>query len=65
MMLTDFENVVMDYLIKRKTAATVKQIAKFFIRSESYTSNTLRRLAERKLVDVVVAGSTKFYTVRQ
>lgn len=62
--LSDFENKVMDYLIKRKTAATVKQIAKFFIRSESYVSGTMRLLEQKELVQVVTAGKTKFFAVK-
>jgi Mn-dependent DtxR family transcriptional regulator len=62
--LSDFENKVMDYLIKRKTAATVKQIAKFFIRSESYVSGTMRLLEQKELIQVVTAGKTKFFAVK-
>lgn len=65
MTLSDFENKVMDYLIKRKTAATIKQIAKFMIRSDSHVTSTMKGLVEKGLVDVIVAGSTKFYTVKQ
>lgn len=62
--LSDFENKVMDYLIKRKTAATVKQIAKFFIRSESYVSGTMRLLEQKELIQVITAGKTKFFAVK-
>ena len=65
MILSDFENKVMDYLIKRKTAATTKQIAKVMIRSNSHVINTMKCLVEKGLVDVVTAGSTKFYTVKE
>lgn len=63
--LTEFENKVIEYLIRRKTAATIKQIAKFFIRSESYVSNTLKSLVSKGLVDVVMTGGTKLYVVKQ
>ena len=65
MSLDEFENKLMDYLINRKTAATIKQIAKYFIRSESYVSKTLKVLHDRGLIDVITAGKTKFYVVKQ
>ena len=64
-MLTEFENKMMDYLIKRKTAATVKQISKFFIRSESHVLGTLRSLEKKELISVIRAGSTNLYTVKE
>ena len=63
--LNEFENKVMDYLIKRKTAATVKQIAKFFIRSESHVTGTLRSLEKKELLSVIRAGNTNLYTVKE
>ena len=64
MQLNEFENKMMDYLIKRKTAATVKQIAKFFIRSESYVLNTLRALEKKQLISVIRAGNMNLYTIK-
>jgi Mn-dependent DtxR family transcriptional regulator len=55
----------MDYLIGRKTASTSKQIAKYFIRSDSYVSKTLRDLEKKGLLDVIVSGKIKFYMVKQ
>ena len=63
--LNEFENKVMDYLIRRKTASTVKQIAKFFIRSDSYVLGTLRSLEKKELISVIRAGSTNLYTVKE
>lgn len=63
--LNEFENKVMDYLIKRKTAATVKQIAKFFIRSESYVVNTLRELEKKELINVIRAGNMNLYGMKE
>ena len=63
--LNDFENKVMDYLIKRKTAATVKQIAKFFIRSETHVTRALRELEKKGLVSVIRAGSMNLYGVKE
>lgn len=63
--LNEFENKVMDYLIKRKTAATVKQIAKFFIRSESYVTGTLRELEKKELISVHRVGSMNLYGVKE
>ena len=62
--LNDFEHKVMDYLIRRKTASTVKQIAKFFIRSDSHVTGTLRSLEQKELITVIKAGSTNLYTVK-
>ena len=63
--LSEFENKVMDYLIKRKTAATVKQICTFFIRSKSHVLTTLRSLEQKGLISVIRAGSTNLYTVKE
>lgn len=63
--LNEFENKVMDYLIRRKTASTVKQIAKFFIRSDSHVLGTLRSLEKKELISVIRAGSTNLYTVKE
>ena len=63
--LNDFENKVMDYLIKRKTAATVKQIAKFFIRSETHVTRALRELEKKGLISVIRAGSMNLYGVKE
>ena len=63
--LNEFENKVMDYLIRRKTASTVKQIAKFFIRSNSYVLGTLRSLEKKELISVIRAGSTNLYMVKE
>ena len=65
MSLIEFENKVMDYLINRKTAATVKQIAKYFIRSESHVTKTMRALEDKQLITVVTAGKTKFFAVKE
>ena len=59
--LNDFEEKLLKYLFDRKTAATTKQIAKFFIRSESHVMKALRKLDENNLITVVQAGSSKFY----
>ena len=63
--LNDFENKVMDYLIKRKTPATVKQVAKFFIRSESYAANTLLALEKKGLISVMRTGNINLYGVKE
>ena len=63
--LSEFENKVMDYLIKRKTAATVKQIAKFFIRSEAHVTRALRELEKKELISVIRAGSMNLYGVKE
>ena len=63
--LSEFEEKVLKYLFNRKTAATVKQVAKFFIRSDSHVTSTLRGLAEKGLIDIVQAGSTKLYVYKE
>lgn len=65
MSLDEFENKLMDYLINRKTAATVKQVAKYFTRSESHVHRVLRGLHEKGLIDIITAGKTKFYSVKE
>ena len=62
--LSEFEERVLKYLYRRKTASTVKQVAKFFIRSESYVMTTMRSLVEKGLVDVVQTGGTKLYAYK-
>ena len=65
MSLDEFENKLMDYLISRKTAATAKQVAKYFTRSESYVGRVLRDLHKKGLIDIITAGKTKFYAVKE
>ncbi len=62
--LNEFEEKILKYLFDRKTAATIKQIAKYFIRSESYVSKALNALEEKGLLTVVTAGKTKFYAYK-
>ncbi len=62
--LTDFEERLLKYLYRRKTASTVGQMAKFFIRSESYVYKALRKLEEEQLINVVQSGSTKLYAYK-
>jgi predicted transcriptional regulator len=63
--LNDFEERVLKYLYRRKTASTVKQVAKFFIRSESHVMTTMRSLVDKGLIDVIQAGSTKLYAYKE
>jgi predicted transcriptional regulator len=62
--LTEFEERLLKYLYRRKTASTVNQIAKFFIRSESYVYKALRNLEENQLINVIQTGSTKLYAYK-
>ena len=62
--LNDFEERLLKYLYRRKTASTVAQISKFFIRSESYVYKALRKLEEAQLITVVQSGSTKLYAYK-
>jgi Mn-dependent DtxR family transcriptional regulator len=62
--LTEFEEKILKYLFNRKTAATTKQIAKYFIRSDSYVTSALRKLEEHQLIMVVTAGTTKLYAYK-
>jgi predicted transcriptional regulator len=63
--LNDFEERVLKYLYRRKTASTVKQVAKFFILSESHVMTTMRSLVDKGLIDVIQAGSTKLYAYKE
>jgi Mn-dependent DtxR family transcriptional regulator len=62
--LTEFEERLLKYLYRRKTASTVKQMSKFFIRSESYVYSALRKLEESQLITVIQSGSTKLYAYK-
>ena len=62
--LSEFEEKVLKYLYSRKTAATTKQIAKFFIRSESYVCTALRNLEKNELITVIQTGSSKLYAYK-
>lgn len=59
--LTDFEERLLRYLTERKTPSTVKQLSKYFIRSDSNINKSLKTLIDRGLVDVVMFGPRKFY----
>ena len=63
--LTEFEEKVLKYLYSRKTAATTKQIAKYFIRSDSYVLSALRALEKSELITVIQTGSSKFYLYKE
>ena len=59
--MLEIEQEVLKYLEGRKTAATIKQMSKFFIRSDSYMSKVLTSLENQKLVTCIKAGGTKLY----
>lgn len=61
--LKEFDQKILKYLESRKTAATIKQVAKFFIRSDSAVSKSLNSLAEQGFIKCIKAGGTKFYSV--
>jgi len=61
--MNEFDQKILKYLESRKTAATIKQVAKFFIRSESAVSKSLNSLTERGLIKCIKAGGTKFYSI--
>jgi DNA-binding MarR family transcriptional regulator len=61
--MTEFEQQLLKYLQARKTAATVKQIAKYFIRSESYITSNLKFLEEKGLIVSQRIGGMKIYAV--
>lgn len=63
--LNEFEDKMMDYLIRRKTPASIKQISKFFIRSESYVKQTLRDLEKKGLINVLRTGNINLYGVKE
>lgn len=57
------ESDVLKYLDGRKTAATIKQVSKFFICSNSHASKILSELERKGLVKCIRAGGTKLYVV--
>lgn len=62
--LNEFEEKILKYLYSRKTAASTKQIAKYFIRSDSYVNKALRTLEQSGLINVVTVGTTKLYAYK-
>lgn len=62
--LTELQNKVMDYLIKRKSPADAAAISKKFIISRSKASVVLFQLHEIGLTDVIPIGNKKFYKVK-
>ena len=61
MILSDLEQQVLKYLDGRKTAATIKQISKTLIRSESHVKSLLLLMDEKGLIKSARIGSTKMY----
>lgn len=61
MILSDLEQQVLKYLDGRKTAATIKQISKALIRSESHVKSLLLLMDEKGLIKSARIGSTKMY----
>lgn len=61
MILSDLEQQVLKYLGGRKTAATIKQISKALIRSESHVKSLLLLMDEKGLIKSARIGSTKMY----
>lgn len=61
MILSDLEQQVLNYLDGRKTAATIKQISKALIRSESHVKSLLLLMDEKGLIKSARIGSTKMY----
>lgn len=62
MILSDLEQQVLNYLDGRKTAATIKQIAKVLIRSDSHVKSLLLLMNEKGLIKSARIGSTKLYS---
>lgn len=62
MILSDLEQQVLKYLDGRKTAATIKQIAKVLIRSDSHVKSLLLLMDEKGLIKSARIGSTKLYS---
>jgi predicted transcriptional regulator len=62
MILSDLEQQVLKYLDGRKTAATIKQIAKVLIRSDSHVKSLLLLMNEKGLIKSARIGSTKLYS---
>ena len=62
MILSELEQQVLKYLDGRKTAATIKQIAKVLIRSDSHVKSLLLLMNEKGLIKSARIGSTKLYS---
>jgi len=61
MILSDLEQQALKYLDGRKTPATLKQIAKALIRSNSHIKSLLFLMEEKGLVKSSSIGSIKLY----
>ena len=61
MILSTLEEQVLKYLDGRKTAATIKQVAKALIRSDSHVKSLLLQMEEKGLIKAARIGSTKLY----
>ena len=63
--MTEFEHKILKYLDSRKTAATLKQVAKQLIRSESYVTSKMKFLEEKGLIISQRVGGTKLYAINK
>ena len=59
--LSDTEDLVLEYLASIKSPVTVKALAKRFIMSESRASTILKFLHEKGYTDIKMQGSTKLH----
>jgi DNA-binding IscR family transcriptional regulator len=60
-MLSELENQILKYLDGRKTPATLKQIAKATIRSDSHIKAIMILLEEKGLVNSIKVSSLKLF----
>lgn len=61
MILSELENQILKYLDGRKTPATLKQIAKSTIRSESHIKSIMNLMEEKGLVISTKVSSLKLF----
>lgn len=59
------DQVVWDYVVKRKTPVTIKQAMKALLISEAHARRALDYFAWKGLVEINKVGGTRFYKVKE
>ena len=63
--MTDEEERVWKYLVQRKNPTTQKQMAKYFLRSQSYVSKIVSTFVQQGILDEIKIGTQKLYKVKE
>jgi predicted transcriptional regulator len=63
--LTPSEEKILKYMQEHKTAVTIDKMCKYFLMSKSNASRSLINLVHFGHAEVITAGRTKFYRIKQ